>query len=106
MSTKFEELLHIGSCCDQFVRDCLLTSVLSGDFVLVAMEAAVAARRLLTFATCSGIDLDCGRVYPRNKFVELLVDMLQSSRCLEKRPAMSTVRDALSSVSWRAHVHV
>ena len=59
----------------------------------------MASRRLLLFATSTGVDLDAGRVYPRAKFIDLLTDMLQTSRRLERRGALTIVRDAVASVS-------
>ena len=59
----------------------------------------MAARRLLMFASSTAVDLDSGRVYPRSKFVDLLSQMLQTSRCLDKRAALSIIRDAIASAA-------
>ena len=63
------------------------------------MDNALAARRLHILALQHGVDLECGRVYARVKLVELLIDILVSSRGIDRRAATGTVRSACNAAA-------
>ena len=48
------------------------------------------------FAISHGVDLQCGRAYPRGRFTDLLIDILQG-KGIDKRKAASQVRASLAS---------
>ena len=61
---------------------------------------AVVARRLAVFAASSGVDVEgTGRVYPRSKFSDLLVDLLKGRGGTDRRAATAQVRQALAEAS-------
>ena len=60
------------------------------------MDHALCGRRLYIFAISHGVDLQCGRAYPRGKFTDLLIDILQG-KGVDKRKAISQVRASLAS---------
>ena len=59
------------------------------------MEMMLASRRLCIFARTSAVHIDgVGRVYRRDTFAQLLIDIL--SKTLGKRTASANVKRALS----------
>ena len=64
------------------------------------MDKAATARRLLAFASSTAVEPSgLGPAYPRAQFQELLVDILMSTRGMQKRGALSIVRDAMVCVT-------
>ena len=60
----------------------------------------VVARRLALFAASTGVDVEgTGRVYPRNKFSDLLVDLLRGRGGTDRRVAATQVRQALADAT-------
>lgn len=70
--------------------------ILSDPHPLMSAAAAVATRLVSAFSERHGVDLECGRAYPRSKLFELLTEILKWSRGVDARTTGQQVRSAFS----------